>query len=61
MKIKVKPVNYMTVSDEHISILIAKKPKRRYRQIIKAHYRRTHRRTGGEVSDGRAESNRDCN
>lgn len=40
MKVKVKPVNDMAVSDEHISILIIKKPKRRYRQIIKAHYTR---------------------
>ena len=35
MRVKIKPVNDMAVSDEHL-----KKPKRRYRQIIKAYYRR---------------------
>ena len=35
-----KPVNDMAVSDEHLNIIILKKPKRRYRQIIKAYYRR---------------------
>ena len=39
MKAKIKPVNDMAVSDEHLSIIL-KKPKRRYRQIIKAYYRR---------------------
>lgn len=29
----------MAVSDEHLNIIILKKSKRRYRQIIKAHYR----------------------
>ena len=38
MKAKIKPVNDMAVSDEHLSIIILKKPKRRYRQIIKAYY-----------------------
>jgi uncharacterized spore protein YtfJ len=40
MRVKIKPVNDMAVSDEHINIIILKKPKRRYRQIIKAYYRR---------------------
>lgn len=38
--IKVKPVNDKVVSDEHISTLIPKPPKIRYRQIIEAYYRR---------------------
>lgn len=40
MRVKIKPVNDMAVSDEHLNIIILKKPKRRYRQIIKAYYRR---------------------
>ena len=36
MRVKIKPVNDMAVSDEHLNIIILKKPKRRYRQIIKA-------------------------
>jgi hypothetical protein len=40
MRVKIKPVNDMAVSDEHLNIIILKKSKRRYRQIIKAHYRR---------------------
>lgn len=39
MRVKIKPVNDMAVSDEHINIIILKKPKRRYRQIVKAYYR----------------------
>mgnify|MGYP000063692140 FL=1 len=39
MRAKIKPVNDMAVSDEHLNIIILKKPKRRYRQIIKAYYR----------------------
>lgn len=34
MRVKIKPVNDMAVSDEHLNIIILKKPKRRYRQII---------------------------
>jgi hypothetical protein len=44
MKAKIKPVNDMAVSDEHLSIIILKKPKRRYRQIIKAYYRRAQKK-----------------
>ena len=44
MRAKIKPVNDMAVSDEHLNIIILKKPKRRYRQIIKAYYRRVRRR-----------------
>ena len=44
MKAKIKPVNDMAVSDEHLSIIILKKPKRRYRQIIKAYYRRVQKK-----------------
>ena len=33
MRVKIKPVNDMAVSDEHLNIIILKKPKRRYRQI----------------------------
>ncbi len=40
MRVKIKPVNDMAVCDEHLNIIILKKPKRRYRQIIKAYYRR---------------------
>lgn len=40
MRAKIKPVNDMAVSDEHLNIIILKKPKRRYRQIIKTYYRR---------------------
>ena len=39
MRAKIKPVNDMAVFDEHLNIIILKKPKRRYRQIIKAYYR----------------------
>ena len=39
MRAKIKPVNDMAVSDEHLNIIILKKPKHRYRQIIKAYYR----------------------
>lgn len=41
---KVKQVNDMIVSDEDINIMIVKKPKRRYRQIIKAFYKREYRK-----------------
>ena len=34
MRVKIKPVNDMAVSDEHLNIIILKKPKRRYRQIM---------------------------
>ena len=55
MKAKIKPVNDMAVSDEHLSIIILKKPKRRYRQIIKAYYRRAQKkgvsRKGAEGDD----------
>ena len=44
MKAKIKPVNDMAVSDEYLSIIILKKPKRRYRQIIKAYYRRVQKK-----------------
>lgn len=44
MKVKVKPVNKMIVCDEHISIMITKKPKCRCRQIIKAYYRRAQKK-----------------
>ena len=44
MRAKIKPVNDMSVSDEHLNIIIFKKPKRRYRQIIKAYYRRVQKR-----------------
>ena len=40
MRVKIKLVNDMAVSDEHINIIILKKPKRSSRQIIKAYYRR---------------------
>lgn len=40
MKVKYKSVNEMIVSDEHIRIMIIKKPKRRYRAIIRANYKR---------------------
>ena len=40
MRVKIKPVNDMAVSDEPPNIIILKKPNRRYRQIIKAYYRR---------------------
>ena len=40
MRVKIKPVNDMAVSDEHLNIIILKKTKSRYRQIIKAYYRR---------------------
>lgn len=43
MKVKVKPVNYMVVSDEHINIMILKKPKRRYRTIIRSYYKRKYK------------------
>lgn len=46
MRVKIKPVNDMAVSDEHLNIIILKKSKRRYRQIIKAHYRRISSREG---------------
>lgn len=39
MAIMVKPVNEFTVCDEHITIMILRAPKRRYRNIIKAHHR----------------------
>ena len=42
---KVKQVNDMIVSDEDINIMIVKKkPKMRYRQIIKAFYKRKYRK-----------------
>ena len=44
MRVKIKPVNDMAVSDEHLNIIILKKPKRRYRQIIKAYYRRVQKK-----------------
>lgn len=40
MKVRYKNVNYMTVSDENIRILIRKKPKQRYRTIIRTFYKR---------------------
>lgn len=43
MRAKIKPVNDMAVSDEHLNIIILKKPKRRYRQI-KAYYRRAQKK-----------------
>ena len=39
MAIMIKPVNEFTVCDENITIMILKAPKRRYRNIIKAHHR----------------------
>lgn len=51
MRVKIKPVNDMAVSDEHLNIIILKKPKRRYRQIIKAYYRRMQKK---EVKEGKA-------
>lgn len=44
MRVKIKPVNDMAVSDEHLNIVILKKSKRRYRQIIKAYYRRAQKK-----------------
>lgn len=44
MRVKIKPVNDMAVSDEHLNIIILKKSKRRYRQIIKAHSEECRRR-----------------
>lgn len=40
MKVKYKSVNDMVVSDEHIRIMILKKPKKRYRTIIRTFYKR---------------------
>ncbi len=48
MRVKIKPVNDMAVSDEHLNITILKKSKRRYRQIIKAHYRRMQKKEAKE-------------
>ena len=39
MKVRLKDVNDMVVSDEHMNIMIVKKPKRRYRTIIRAFYK----------------------
>lgn len=39
MKVRLKDVNDMVVSDEYINIMIVKKPKRRYRTIIKTFYK----------------------
>lgn len=44
MRAKIKPVNDMAISDEYLNIIILKKPKRRYRQIIKAYYRRAQKK-----------------
>lgn len=35
MRVKIKPVNDMAVSDEHLNIIILKKPKRRYWSYVK--------------------------
>lgn len=51
MRAKIKPVNDMAVSDEHLNIIILKKPKRRYRQIIKAYYRSVQKKG---VKEGKA-------
>lgn len=40
MKVKLKNVNDMVVSDENITVMILKKPKRRYRTIIRAYYKK---------------------
>ncbi len=39
-KILIKPVNDMCVCDDNINIIIMKKPKQRYRTIIRAFYKR---------------------
>lgn len=49
MRVKIKPVNDMAVSDEHLNIIILKKPKRRYRQIIKAYYRRMQKKEAERI------------
>ena len=40
MKVKIKKVNDLIVCDEHMRIMIIKKPKRRYRTIVRAFYKR---------------------
>lgn len=39
MKIKIKKVNDMAVTDDNFNIIIIKKPNRRYRTIIKTYYK----------------------
>lgn len=40
MKITITSVNKYVVSDKGLNILIPKKPRQRYRQIIRAYYKR---------------------
>ena len=47
MKVKIKNVNDLIVCDEHIRIMIIKKPKRRYRTIVRAFYKRNHSKVKG--------------
>ena len=42
MKVKINKVNDLIVCDEHMRIMIIKKPKRRYRTIVRAFYKRNH-------------------
>lgn len=42
MKVKIKKVNDLIVCDEHMRIMIIKKPKRRYRTIVRAFYKRNY-------------------
>lgn len=44
MKVKYKSVNSIAVSDDNLIIMIHKKPKQRYRTIIRAFYKRIHYR-----------------
>ena len=48
MKVKIKKVNDLIVCDEHMRIMIIKKPKRRYRTIVRAFYKRIHTLSFGE-------------
>lgn len=40
MKVKLKQVNDLIISDDCVSVFVIKKPKRRYRTIIRSYYRK---------------------
>ena len=40
MKVKIKPVNELVVSDEPMRILIVKAKKKRYKTIVRTFYKR---------------------